>query len=203
MLVIVIIAIILIIVFLKLKIKKMIYGHLNLFTGELKVGKSAISLSKAKGKYNSVLLKWKIKKFLVTKILHKKYDIEKPYFYSNIPVGFDYVPFTLEHLEKKKRLHYGSVVWIDEASLLADNMSSFSQTGKSKDEVSRFNAIVSDFVKLFCHETYNGYIYYNTQALSDMHYAFRRVSSRYYYLHSCIKWLPFIVVYRVIILTII
>lgn len=197
LMIIIIVVIILLIILFKLRIKKLALDHLSLFTGGLKVGKSALSLAKAKKEYNKNLRIWKIKKFLFTKILRKKYDIEKPLFYSNIPVGFDYVPLTMEHINRTKRIRYKSITWIDEASLLADSMSAFKQDGKSRQDVEDFNSVLLVFIKLYCHETHNGSLYINTQALSDLHFSFRRCMSRYIYIHSCIKWLPFVVVYRV------
>ena len=211
MLILIIITIVIFIIFMKLKIKNMIYGHLNLFTGELKSGKSALSLCKARKKYKSAVLCWKIKKFIYEKILHKEYTIsiinekgdkikipcEMPLFYSNIPVGFDYVPLTLDLLQRKKRFRFKSVCWFDEASLFADSMSSIRCNGMSKQELDEFNKTLNVFIKLYCHETHNGYLFYNTQSLSDMHYAFKRVTNRYFYIHSCIKWVPFICIYRI------
>ena len=196
MFIIIIIAIILFILFLHLHIKKICESHLNLITGELKTGKSAFSLSLAKKRYNKILFIYKIKYYLY-KIFKIKKPLEKPLFYSNIPVGFDYVPLTMDVILRKKRQRYKSVTWIDEASLFADSMSSISCKGMTKDELINFNKTLNTFIKLYCHSTHNGYLYYNTQALSDMHYAFKRCTNRYIYIHSSIKWLPFIVVYRV------
>ena len=143
------------------------------------------------------LRKWKIKRFFYTKIIHKSFDIEKPLFYSNIPVGVEYVPLTFDIIERKKRLAYKSVCFIDEVSLLADSMSAFKCDNKTKEEVSNFNDTLLVFIKLYCHETHNGSLYINTQSISDLHFSFRRCMSRYVYIQSSINWIPFIRIMRV------
>jgi len=188
----------LLIVFLRLKTKRLKLDHLSLFSGGLKVGKSAFSLYKAKKEYDHNLRVWKIKNFIKLKILrHKENKEEMPLFYSNIPVGFDYTPLTMAHITREKRIRKKSITFIDEVSLLADSMSAFKQDGKTKQEVEDFNSVLLVFIKLYCHETHNGSLYINTQSVSDLHYSFRRCMSRYIYIHSSIKWLPFVVVYRV------
>jgi len=196
-LVIIIIAIILFIILFKLRIKRFKLDHLTLVSGSLKTGKSALSLGLALKEYKKNLKKWKIKKFIYEKILHKVYDTEKPLFYSNIPVGVDYVPLTFDIIERKKRLAYKSICFIDEVSLLADSMSAFARDKSEKDSVSTFNDTLLVFIKLFCHETHNGSLYINTQSISDLHFSFRRCMSRYLYIQSSINWIPFIRVMRV------
>lgn len=193
----IILGIILLIILFKLRIKRLKLDHLTLVSGSLKTGKSALSLGLALKEYNKNLRKWKIKKFLSEKICHKTFTIEKPLFYSNIPVGVDYVPLTMEHIERKKRMNYKSICFIDEVSLLADSMSAFKQDGKSKSDIEDFNSVLLVFIKLFCHETHNGSLYINTQSVSDLHFSFRRCMSRYIYIQSSINWLPFIRIMRV------
>lgn len=198
MLVIVIIAvIILLIILFKLRIKRLKLDHLTLVSGSLKTGKSALSLGLAIKEYNKNLRKWKIKRFFTEKVLHKEFTTEKPLFYSNIPVGIDYVPLTFDIIERKKRMAYKSICFIDEVSLLADSMSAFQRDKKSKEEISTFNDVLLVFIKLYCHETHNGSLYINTQSISDLHYSFRRCMSRYVYIQSSINWLPFIRIMRV------
>lgn len=199
MTILIIIAIILIVViYCKLRIKRLKLDNLTMVSGGLKTGKSALSLGLAYKVYKKNLRKWKIKKWF-SKIIHKDFNIEKPLFYSNIPLGFDYVPLTFDVIERKKRINYKSVVFIDEASLLADSMSALT-TGKTKElkeSTSYFNDVLLVFIKLFCHETHNGSLFINSQSISDMHYSFRRCMSRYVYIQSSINWLPFIRIMRV------
>lgn len=193
----IIIVIIFLVILFKLRIKRLKLDHLTLVSGSLKTGKSALSLGLALKEYNKNLRKWKIKKFLTEKVRHKEFTIEKPLFYSNIPVGVDYVPLTMEHIERKKRMNYKSICFIDEVSLLADSMSAFKQEGKSKNDIEDFNSVLLVFIKLFCHETHNGSLYLNSQSVSDLHFSFRRCMSRYIYIQSSINWIPFIRIMRV------
>lgn len=193
----ILVIVILLILYLKLRVKRFKLDHLTLISGSLKTGKSALSLGLAYKEYKRNLRKWKINKFLTEKIMHKSFSVEKPLFYSNIPVGFDYVPLTFDIIERKKRLAYKSVCFIDEVSLLADSMSAFKCDNKSKDDIATFNDTLLVFIKLYCHETHNGSLYINTQSVCDLHYSFRRCMSRYLYIQSSINWIPFIRIMRV------
>lgn len=197
MIFIIIIIVVLLIILFKLRIKRFKLDHLTLVSGSLKTGKSALTLGLAKKEYNKNLRKWKIKRFIIHTIFRKSYDVEKPLFYSNIPVGFDYVPLTFDIIERKQRLAYRSICFIDEVSLLADSMSAFKCDNKSKEDIATFNDTLLVFIKLYCHETHNGSLYINTQSVSDLHYSFRRCMSRYLYIQSSINWIPFIRVMRV------
>ena len=197
MIIIIIVIVILLIILFKLRIKRFKLDHLTLVSGSLKTGKSALTLGLAKKEYNKNLRNWKIKRFIKHTIFRKPFNIEKPLFYSNIPVGFDYVPLTFDIIERKQRLAYKSICFIDEVSLLADSMSAFKCDNKSKEDIATFNDTLLVFIKLYCHETHNGSLYINTQSVSDLHYSFRRCMSRYLYIQSSINWLPFIRVMRV------
>ena len=151
MLILIIILIVFLIILFKLKIKRLKLDHLTLVSGSLKTGKSALSLGLAIKEYNKNVRKWKIKGFFVKHVLHKEFTTEKPLFYSNIPVGIDYVPLTFDIIERKKRLAYKSICFIDEVSLLADSMSAFQRDKKTKEEISTFNDVLLVFIKLYCH----------------------------------------------------
>lgn len=86
---------------------------------------------------------------------------------------------------RKTRFAYKSVVWVDEATLLAD-----SQLYKDVN----LNAALLEFCKLFGHETKGGCIFFTSHCLSELHMAMRRASSEYFYVHSLIKWIPFFLV---------
>lgn len=197
MIILIIFIVILLIILFKLRIKRFKLDHLTLVSGSLKTGKSALTLGLAKKEYNKNIRNWKIKRFIKHTIFRKPFNIEKPLFYSNIPVGFDYVPLTFDIIERKQRLAYKSICFIDEVSLLADSMSAFKCDNKSKEDIATFNDTLLVFIKLFCHETHNGSLYINTQSVSDLHYSFRRCMSRYLYIQSSINWIPFIRVMRV------
>ena len=108
--------------------------------------------------------------------------------YSNIPLAnVKYNDLTLDIIKRKVRIPNKSVVFIDEASLLADSMS-------FKDKIT--NEEVSLFVKLFGHYSHGGKLIYNTQDLHDMHFGFKRCTGSMLWLHSKIK-LPFFTIFKV------
>lgn len=108
-----------------------------------------------------------------------------PLFYSTIPVAFPHVRLTLDLIMRKKRFAYRSVVWIDEATLLAD-----SQLYKDAE----LNAALLEFCKLFGHETKGGVLFFTSHCLTELHIAMRRASSEYFYVHSMVKWIPFFLI---------
>lgn len=164
-----------------------------IFTGGIKVGKSAVSLAHALSEYRRVLFGYKLECFFI-KILNifirkKENKIsfsEKPLFYSNIPLrDIPFVPLTTEHLLRKKRIAYKSVCFVDEASLVADSQ-------LIKDKVVNTQLLL--FFKLFGHETHGGKCILNSHCLSDLHFSLKRVTSQYFYIHSLTKYIPFFIV---------
>lgn len=101
-------------------------GALAVFVGGVKSGKSAISVGCAISNLKKARRKWKLSRFF-TKFFNlfkkNKCDLpEEPLLYSSIPLrGVNYVPLTREHLLRNVRFNYGSIVLIDEASLVADS----------------------------------------------------------------------------------
>lgn len=155
------------------------------FTGPLGAGKSAVSLAVAKSKYKVVHRSWAIRSFF-RKIFRLSLD-EEPLFYSNIPLaGIEYCELTMKHILKATRFNFGSVVWIDEASLLADCYLSLDDKTT--------NVVLMSFWKLFRHETHNGYCILNSQSLTDVHKSIRKCCNQYFYLHDvCSSFLiPFV-----------
>lgn len=157
---------------------------LAVFTGAVKVGKTGVSLACALSLYRRVHLKWRIRKFF-QKLFNKPIS-EEPLFYSNIPLSnVRYFDLTLDHILRKKRFNFGSVVFVDEASLLCDCYLS-----KSNPELS---TTLLRFFKLFGHETHCGYCIFNSQQISDLHISLRKCTSQYFYIHSTSsKWIPFV-----------
>ena len=96
-----------------------------------------------------------------------------------------YVPITDDLLLRKKRFVYGSVILIQEASLVAD-----SQLIKNMD----INEQLLLFNKLIGHETKGGCLIYDTQSIGDCHYSIKRCLSSYFYVHHIVKWLPFVLI---------
>ncbi len=175
---IVVAVIIFIIVIKKRKVPKL--GEVCCITGGVKTGKSTLTLYLARRKYKSNLFKWKIRK-LIAKI-RKREEPEKPLFYSNIPLGYEYVPLTKEIFLREERMAYKSVVFCDEASLIAD-----SQDWRDTD----INEQLKLFNKLFGHETQGGSLFYDTHVMRDVHYAIKRCMNSYLWIHHAIKWIPF------------
>lgn len=158
-----------------------------LVTGGVKSGKSTLSVYMAIQTYNRVHRRWKIRVFFQN-LFHKPLD-EEPLLYSNIPLAVPYVPITLELLQRKVRPRYGSVAYVNEASLLADQMLSL-----KKDDT---NERLTLFNKLFGHETIGGVLIYDTQCVADVHYAVRRSLSSYIYVHHLEKRIPFFLIAQV------
>lgn len=152
--------------------------NITLFTGGVKVGKTAVSLVYTiRVLYKRVLRRYYFQKY----ILFKK-NLEKPIIYSNIPLAnIDYVQIDLDYILRNYRSMYKSVTYIDECSLLADSMA-------YKDK--EVNAKLMLFNKLYGHATHGGYLIYNTQSLQDCHFSIKRCISSYIYIHRLIK-LPF------------
>ena len=162
-------------------------GSVCMVNGTVKGGKTLLCVYLVNRLYNIQKLKYFIKR-IVCKI-KKKEKPEKPLLYSNIPLKIKgYTPITKEHLERKVRFPFGSVIYLCESSLVADSMT------YKNDEL---NEQLLLFNKLIGHETHGGYLIYDTQSIDDNHYAVKRCMSNYLYIHSCVKWLPFVCVLRV------
>lgn len=146
---------------------------ITMFTGGVKTGKSAVSLYFAIKSYKKRVRAWHVRRFFC-KIFRRQVD-EKPLLYSNIPLhGLDYVPVTHDMLMRKVRFAFKSVVFLDEASLVADSK-------LIKDE--KINRELLLFFKLFGHETHGGLCIVNSQCITDLHYALKRCTSSYFYIH--------------------
>ena len=173
--------IILALIITKKKIKAVKYSSCILVTGAVKSGKSTFSVNTALKLYRKNHLNWRIQHFFDK-------TIEEPLIYSNVPLAVEYVPITKELIERRKRFRYKSIIYIQEATLLADNMSY-----KDKD----LNERVMLFNKLIGHSTRGGTLIYDTQATGDLPAVTRRCLAQNIYVHSMIKWLPFIIIAKV------
>lgn len=169
------------------KFKFPVVGSLCIVTGGVKTGKTTFSVGLAISEYKRVLRKTKFKNFSLK--LFRKPLIDLPLLYSNIPLKVPYVPVTKELLLRKERFVYGSVIYISEASLVAD-----SQMIKDLE----LNERLLLFNKLIGHETKGGLVIYDTQTIADCHYSLKRCLSEYFYIHSLTKWIPFFLVANVI-----
>lgn len=158
-------------------------GNLVVVTGGVKSGKSTFSYHSAYVTYKRNRRTVKIRNFF-RKIFGKPLE-EMPLFYSSIPVGVPHVLLTDELLKREKRFAYKSVIWVDEASIVADSQS-YKDTNLN-DKLLMFN-------KLIAHSTHGGSVFYNTQSIADLHYSIKRSISEVFYVHSTFKWLPFFLV---------
>lgn len=151
-----------------------------MITGGVKSGKSALTVSFACREYRRAKRRYYVKKVFAK--IFKRQLPEKPLLYSNIPLrNIPFVPLSTAILLRHERLAYGSIVIMDEASLVAD-----SQLIKNK----KVNIQLMLFFKLFGHETHGGKCFVNSHCLSDLHYAIKRTTSTYYYVHHLSKF-PF------------
>lgn len=158
-------------------------SNLVFVTGGVKTGKSSMSVYFALKQYKRNVLKYKICKVL-GKVFKRFKVTEKPLLYSNVPLGVDYVPLTMDLIMRTKRFTYGSIVYIQEASLFADSM-------MYKDE--EVNKALKYFVKLIAHETKGGALFLDSQSPSDVHYSIKRSLQSYFYIHHSIK-VPFFLI---------
>lgn len=164
-------------------------GCIGMVTGGVKCGKSTLSVWLAVRKYKFQHRKWRIRCWLIKVInavfrCSKKFP-EEPVLYSNVKLaGVHYTLLTTDMILRKVRPAFGSVVYIQEASLLADSM--YFKDMAVNERLLLFN-------KLFGHESHGGYLIYDTQSIQDNHYAVKRCLNSYFWIHHNVK-LPFFVV---------
>ena len=164
-----------------------------LVTGAPKTGKSLICTCLSIKDYKKRHRKW----WILTHIFRK--NMEEPLYYTNVTISFgslkrkkphrldkNIVHITLDHLLRNIRFNYKSVIYIQESSLMADNMDF-----NDKDR----NVELSLFNKLIAHETRGGVLYYDTQNALDNHYSIKRVSSNFFFIQKNINFLLFHVLY--------
>lgn len=160
-----------------------------LVTGGVKTGKSMLSVNLSQKDYIKVHRSW----WFATKFLHKK--LEEPLYYTNSYTNFGILHKKLnnkvryigtEHLLREIRFNYKSIIYVNEASLMADNMD-------FNDKVR--NVDLSLFNKLISHMTKGGKIYYDTQSPLDCHYSIKRVCSTYFFIQKQLNLLLFHVLY--------
>ncbi len=157
-----------------------------MINGGLGSGKTSFAVGTAIRDYRRRLRAWKI-----CRVIFPWKKREKPVLCSSIPLRCEYVPLTLDILRRKKRLPYGSVVLIDEFSLVADSMSYKSIN----------NTELMMFIKLFRQETMGGVMYITTQSLSDCHYAMKRCVNSYLWIFKRRK-IFFFLIFRIRVFTI-
>lgn len=175
-------------------LKKIRCGNMICITGGIKTGKSTLSVRQATQLLFSQRLKVWVYNYIIRfgcypfycwfrrfKLLDKK---DRPLLYSNIPLRIPYVPITEELLKREEKPVPRSVAYICEASLVADSMS-------YKDPIMNEELLL--FNKLWGHASKGGYLIYDTQSITDNHYAIKRCLNTYLYIHHAIK-IPFFVI---------
>ncbi|MGN1040520.1 MAG: hypothetical protein ACI4QL_03725 [Candidatus Fimimonas sp.] len=175
--------VVVLLIYVKCKFKIPKVGSVALVTGAVKSGKTTYSVALALSTYKRTLRRWKVQTFF--RKLFRRPIAEKPLLYSNIPLAVPYVPVTKELLTRQKRFAYGSVVYLSEASLVADN--SIYKNVLLSEQIMLFN-------KLFGHETCGGLLVYDTQAIGDLPAVTRRCLGQYFYVHHIEKRIPFFLV---------
>ena len=172
--------------FLFRNIKKLKLSSLVFISGGVKTGKSTLGVYLVRKEYKSRLIKTKIKNFFLK--LFKKPLKDLPLIYSNVPLAMPYVPITSDLLMRKTRFVYGSVIYVQEYSLVAD-----SQLIRDMDT----NEALLMLHKLIGHETKGGIMIVDSQQVQDVHYTLKRSLSNYIYSHHLTKWIPFILIAHV------
>lgn len=169
-----------------------------LVTGGVKCGKTELSCCLSHKDFKAIHRRWAFQRW-VCKLLHKQFLTEEPLFYTNGHTSFKSLrskrphkldgcirQLTLDSLMRTERFNYKSVIWIQEASLLADNMD-FNNVDR--------NIELSLWCKLIAHETRGGKVYIDTQSVLDLHYAFKRVMSSYIFIQKRVDFWLFSILY--------
>lgn len=162
-------------------------------TGGVKTGKSLLSVKLSQKDFRKRHRIWYFKTHFLGK------TIEEPLYYTNTTSSFKSIkakrPHKLDrcivniqksHIIRETRFNYGSVIYINEASLLADNQD-------YKNDIR--NVEYSLFNKLIGHETKGGALYYDTQSPMDCHYSIKRVASTYFFIFKSLNLFLFRVLY--------
>lgn len=176
-----IIAAVIVVLILLIKLFKVPKSPCVLFVGgEVKGGKTLLTLWLAKRKYAFVHNMWHVKCFFC-KFFNKPLP-EEPVFCTNIPVaGVPFVSLTRSILQRRVRLPYKSVTFISESHLVIDSMT-------IRDPI--LNEEATLFYKLYGHETRGGFCYVESQTLADNHFSLKRSVSRYYQIFHNVKIKP-------------
>lgn len=177
---------IVVVILIRRKIKVLKVPSVYLITGAVKTGKTLLSVHLAKKEYRKAVIGWFFRR-IIAFILHREIP-KKPMLYSNIPLRWiRFNKFTYDILMRKVRIPDKSVVLLDEASLIADSM-------LFQDK--NINNQLMLFLKLFGHFSHGGKVLINTQALSDLHFSFKRCLNNYCYIYSSVK-VPFVTIMKV------
>lgn len=180
----IIIAVLVLLYYARVKCKLPKIGSLAVINGGVKCGKSTFAVALAMKEFKRRVRRTKVRNFFI-KLLTKKEQLPLPKLYSNIPLAVPYCEITEDLLMRRKRFEYNSVIYINEASLLADSKA-------ISDEQVNIQLLL--FFKLIGHETKGGCVILDTHTIADLHYAIKRTTSEYFYIHHLTKWVPFFMI---------
>ena len=160
-------------------------GALAVINGGVKCGKSTFAVGLAMKEFKRRVKRTKRINFFRKIFSSKKAPLPLPKLYSNIPLAVPYCEIDEDLLMRRKRFEYNSVIYVNEASLLADSKA-------IQDENININLLL--FFKLIGHETKGGCVILDTHTIADLHYAIKRTTSEYFYIHHLTKWIPFFMI---------
>lgn len=181
--------------------KKITIQCINLITGAPKTGKSLLCADLVTRTYKKIHCQWWIK----THIFRK--DVEEPLLYTNVLFSFKNIKnrdinpeyrrkahrldknirlLETDVLKRQKRIAYGSVVYIQEASLTSDNQDYLDNV---------VNILQSLYNKLFGHMSKGGIMFYDTQNVLDCHYAIKRCTSSFQWIMKSRNFFFFRILY--------
>ena len=177
------------------KVKHLKTPDVYMVDGGVKTGKSLVSVKLAITQYWKNLIQYYIRLPFIKLINHfrKKHNSkknctnikslivpEKPMLYSNMPLyHVKYNPLTRDIIRGNVRIPHGSVCLCDEATLLADSMSSYVGNKTKLQIIEDINEDLTLFLKTYGHMTHGGKFFYNSQQVIDLHFAFKRNTSIY------------------------
>lgn len=162
-----------------------------MISGAPKTGKTLLSVYFALQFYKKACRSWFIK-YGIDKTLFRQTTQDFPLLYSNIPLAntpFGYVPLTKEHITRREKINEHSVVYIGEYSLTANSSLGMNHGVKNGVDYDLINEQLLLFNKLSGHQ-FGGHIIIDSQTISDVHFAVKRVLSNYLYIHHCYN-IPF------------
>lgn len=185
-LILIIIAVLFVLWFFIFKVKHLKTPDVYMIDGGVKTGKSLVTVMLAVKQYKRNVRKAKIQNFFI-RIFNKTIWVKAPKCYKEIPMLYSNMPLfkvkynklTLDILLWKVRIPHKSVCIIDEATLLADSMTSITYDKNKREMVDETNEIITLFLKTYGHQTHGGSCFYNSQNVIDLHFGFKRNTSIY------------------------
>lgn len=173
-------AFVVLLIFIAVKSKRISAATVVFVSGALKTGKTQLTLWQAYKDYQKRYYAW-----WLGYLFKPRQRPDKPIFYSNVqlnlPQHVKVCWLTQDHLLRKTRLSRNCTTFIDEAAFVA----------RSSDWVDKdVSDVLTDFIKLYAHETWGGAIYLDTQNIADLHHSLKRCISTFFYIHRSNKSLP-------------